>query len=67
MLDMTSTDIFSSPYFYLKQKDIIVVDPNHKRLRDSLYGSADNYRLSIISTIIGAVSTIVSIIVVATN
>lgn len=28
-LDLTSSEIFNSPYFYLRQRDIIYVEPNH--------------------------------------
>jgi polysaccharide export outer membrane protein len=67
ILDLTSTDIFTSPYYYLKQKDILIVDPNKTRKKDAQYGSADNYRLSVISTIIGSVSIITSMIILAFN
>jgi len=67
VLDLTTSDVFMSPYYYLKPNDVIVVDPNSTRRRDAQYGSADNYRLSVISTIIGSVGAIVSIIVLATR
>jgi polysaccharide export outer membrane protein len=65
ILDLTSTDIFSSPYFYLKEKDVIVVDQNRVRKKNSQYGAADNYKLSVISTIIGTISTLTSLVIVA--
>jgi polysaccharide export outer membrane protein len=60
ILDLTSTDIFSSPYFYLQQNDVIVVDPTKTRKRDSAYGQADSYRLSISSMILSSLSLIAS-------
>ncbi|MDR3339264.1 MAG: polysaccharide biosynthesis/export family protein [Candidatus Symbiothrix sp.] len=63
VLDLTSTAIFSSPYYYLKNNDIIIVDPNVIRKKDSTYGMADNYRLSVISTIIGVASLITSTVI----
>jgi polysaccharide export outer membrane protein len=63
ILDLTSTDIFSSPYFYLKQNDIIVVDPSDTRKKDSKYGLQDNYRLSVISTAMGIFSLIATTII----
>jgi len=65
ILDLTTSDIFTSPYYYMKPKDIIIVDPNSTRRKDEQYGTADNYRLSVISTIVGSVSAIVSIMVLA--
>jgi polysaccharide export outer membrane protein len=67
VLDLTSTDIFTTPYYYLKRNDILVVDPNKTRRKDAQYGMADNYRLSVISTIIGSVSIIASMIILAAN
>ena len=67
VLNLTTSDIFMSPYYYMKPNDVIVVDPNSKRRKDAEYGSADNYRLSVISTIIGSVSAVVSIIVIVTQ
>jgi polysaccharide export outer membrane protein len=67
ILDLTSSSVFSSPYFYLKEKDIIIVDPNKARKKDSQYGVSDNYKLSVISTIIGTLSTITSFIILAAS
>lgn len=62
ILDLTSSDIFTSPYYYVKQNDIIVVDPNSTRQKDAQYGASDNYRLAVISTIIGTLSSTLTII-----
>ncbi len=70
-LDLTSKDVFSSPYFYLQQNDIIVVDPNNTRKRDSKYGQSEYYKLSVIGSVIGIVgliaSTITTIIAINVN
>ncbi|MDR0769320.1 MAG: polysaccharide export protein [Dysgonamonadaceae bacterium] len=62
VLDLTSSDVFSSPYYYLKQNDIVVVDMNSSRQKDAQYGTSDNYKLSVISTIVGALSSTLTII-----
>jgi polysaccharide export outer membrane protein len=62
VLDLTSSDIFTSPYYHLKQNDIIVVDPNAMRRKDAQYGASDNYRLAVISTIVGTLSSTLTII-----
>jgi polysaccharide export outer membrane protein len=67
LLDLTSSSVFSSQYFYLKQNDVVVVDPNSQRQKDSQYGMSDNYKLSIISTIIGTASTLFSIGIILWN
>jgi polysaccharide export outer membrane protein len=58
--DLTSSDLFSSPYYYLQQNDKIFVEPNKTRQSDSKYGAADGYKLSIFSMAFGAISVIAS-------
>jgi len=58
--DLTSSDIFTSPYFYLQQNDKIIVEPNKTRQSDSKYGVADGYRLSVYSMIFSVLSVIAS-------
>jgi polysaccharide export outer membrane protein len=62
VLDLTTSDIFTSPYYYMKPNDIIVVDPNSTRRKDAQYGASDNYKLAVISTIIGTLSSTLTII-----
>ena len=58
--DLTKSDIFKSPYYYLQQNDKILVEPNRTRQLDSKFGTADGYRLSIVSMVVSAVSIIAS-------
>jgi len=58
--DLTSSDLFKSPYFYLQQNDKIIVEPNRTRQLDGKFGAADGYRLSVISMVIGVLSIITS-------
>jgi polysaccharide export outer membrane protein len=62
-LDLTTADLFASPYYYLQQDDVVVVEPNKTRQLDSKYGAADGYRLSLFSMGFSAVSIIASTIV----
>jgi len=59
-IDLTKSNLFSSPYYYLQQNDKIIVEPSRTRQLDSKYGAADGYRLSIYSMIFSAVSIIAS-------
>ncbi|MDR1763726.1 MAG: polysaccharide biosynthesis/export family protein [Dysgonamonadaceae bacterium] len=63
ILDLTKSDIFTSPYFYVRQNDFIVVEPNKTHIKDSGYGADTNYKMSVISMIIGVVSLIASTVV----
>ena len=58
--DLTSSDLFTSPYYYLQQDDKIIVEPNRTRQLESKYGTADGYKLSIFSMVFSAVSIIAS-------
>jgi len=59
-LDLTKSDIFTSPYYYLQQNDVIYVESNKTKQIESKYGVADNYKLSILSMVFSAVSIIAS-------
>lgn len=57
-LDLTSKDVFKSPYYYLHQNDMVYVEPNKLRKRNA---TRDTYFLSITSTVLSLVSICVSI------
>ena len=58
--DLTKSDLFTSPYYYLQQNDKIVVTPNKTRQLESKYGPADGYKLSMYSMVFSAISIIAS-------
>lgn len=62
-LDLTSTDLMSSPYYYLQQNDIIYIQPNKTRANASRIGAAESLTVSIVGTLISLSSLIVTIIV----
>ncbi|MFD2584169.1 polysaccharide biosynthesis/export family protein [Pedobacter vanadiisoli] len=55
-LDLNSSDIFSSPYYYLKQNDVVYVEPNKRKV------SASN---SAQIQTIGVIASVLSVIVIA--
>lgn len=58
-LDLTQKDIFSSPAYYVQQNDMIYVEPNKsKQVRSSAFYTA----LSAWASIIGVISTVVSLV-----
>lgn len=61
VFDLTSSDIFKSPYFYLKQNDIIYVEPNKARRSNANYSQSAQFNTSVASTIISALSVIASL------
>lgn len=66
-LDLTDSNIFNSPYFYLKQHDVIYVEPNEAKSRNSTYSQASQYSISVISTIVSVTSVIVSLVIALTK
>ena len=56
-LDLTSKEIFDSPYYYLHQNDVVYVEPNMKRKKDA---ERDPMTLSYISAVVSIVSVLTS-------
>ena len=54
-LDLSSKDVFNSPYYYLHQNDVVYVEPNMKKkktaLRDPMIMTYISAGLSIVSTL----------------
>ena len=65
-LDLSDTAIFSSPYFYLQQNDVVYVTPNTIKVDNSKYNQNNAYKLSVTSTIVSAVSIIASLVIALT-
>ena len=62
-LDLTNSEIFSSPYFYLQQNDVVYVEPNQIRIDNSKYNQNNAFKLTVISTIVSSVSVIASLVI----
>jgi polysaccharide export outer membrane protein len=61
-IDLTDPAVFTSPYYYLQQNDVIYVEPNDAKKRNANYSSAQQYTLTIVSTIMTGVSVVSTII-----
>jgi polysaccharide export outer membrane protein len=61
-IDLTDPAVFASPYYYLQQNDVIYVEPNDAKKRNANYSSAQQYTLTIVSTIMTGVSIVATII-----
>lgn len=63
-IDLTDCDVFQNPAYYVQQNDMIYVEPNKSQ---SVKSSAFYTFLSASASIIGVISTIVSIVVLVTR
>lgn len=60
-INLTSEEIFNSPFYYLSQNDVIYVEPNNSRVKSSAVGPNVNATLSVISTLVTVAALIISI------
>jgi len=60
-LDISREDVMASPYFYLKQNDVIYVQPNKARARSADIGSQTSILISLGSMLLSLVSLVVLI------
>ena len=65
-LDLNSSDLLKSPYFYLQQNDYVYVEPNKVRQSNAKYNQDNAYKLQVTSTIVSAASVIASLVIALT-
>ena len=66
-VDLTDPVLFASPYFYLKQNDVVYIEPNDAKKRNANYSAAQQYTLTIFSTVMTGVSVLTTIILAISN
>ncbi|MDR2498013.1 MAG: polysaccharide biosynthesis/export family protein [Tannerellaceae bacterium] len=66
-IDLTTADIFASPYYYLRQNDIVYVQPNKARQKSARSSAGENLMIMTFSAIISAVSAASTIILTISN
>ncbi len=59
--DLTDKSVFESPYYYLRQNDVIYVSPNKAQRENSTYNQQSQYRMSVVGTIVSVVSVLASL------
>lgn len=52
-IDLTNAELFNSPYYYVKQNDVIYISPNNTRKNSSVYGPQAGIFISIASVAVG--------------
>lgn len=62
ILDLTDQNLIHSPYFYLQQNDVLYVEPNKTRMRNSKYSALTGQILTGVTAAVSVASLIVTII-----
>lgn len=60
VLDLTDANIISSPYYYLQQNDVLIVDASVAAKSNAEYNQMNSFKISVISTCVSTLSVIVS-------
>ncbi|WP_347174836.1 polysaccharide biosynthesis/export family protein [Polaribacter uvawellassae] len=55
-LDLKSNTIYSSPYFYLQQNDVVYVEPNKSKVQSASYNQNTGLYISVASVLISLIS-----------
>ena len=62
-LNLQDATIVESPYFYLRQNDVVYVEPNNIKEANSKYNQNNAYKLSVVSALVSGISVITSLII----
>lgn len=65
--DLNDARSLNTPYFYLKQNDVIYVEPTKVRSDNSKYNTLNSYKLTVISTLVSTASVIASLVIALTR
>ena len=62
VINLNDANVFNSPYYYLQQNDIVYVEPNGVKAKNSAIGSSTTIWFSFISIVTSVASLIVNIL-----
>lgn len=65
--DLTDSKTLETPYYYLKQNDVLYVEPDNVKASNAKYNTNNSFKLSVISTVVSAVSVVASLIIALTR
>lgn len=61
-IDLTSSDFINSPYYYLKQNDVVIIDANKTKIDSRNFGPTTTLYISIASILASILVTIIAIV-----
>lgn len=62
-LDLNDSKTVASPYYYLKQNDVVYVEPGSARSGQAEFNQNNNYKISVVSAVVSGISVIASLII----
>lgn len=62
-IDLRNSNCTQSPYFWLHDNDVVIVEPNAIKQDNSKYNQNNAYKLSVVSTIVGMSASIISLVI----
>lgn len=57
-VDLTNAEVINSPFYYMKQNDVIIVAPNKTRKNSSAFGPQTGVFISVVSVIVGILALV---------
>lgn len=66
-LNLKDSKVMESPFFYLRQNDVVYIEPNEVREDNVRYNTNNAFKLTVISSVISAVSVIASLVIALTR
>lgn len=67
LLDLRSKDIFTSPYYYLQQNDVVYVKPNRYKAATAEINQNRTFWLSLIGSLVSVSTLVISIVAFSQN
>jgi polysaccharide export outer membrane protein len=61
-LNLQDKDILKSPYFYLRQNDVVYVEPNKHKANSSAISTGESISVSVVSALVSIASLLVTIL-----
>ncbi len=62
IVDLNDSKLIQSPYFYLQQNDILYVEPNKTKARNSRISNSTTIWFTVVGTLVNTATLIVSIL-----
>jgi polysaccharide export outer membrane protein len=66
-IDLTRADVFTSPYYYLRQNDIVYVQPNRARQKSARSSAGESLTIMTFSAVVSALSAASTIVLTISN